>query len=114
MELAAVELLLWLGFALMIWALKDSLHRMESDLRDYQFPAIANCAVRRELIATPQHLIEPMGWYMDRQIYRYAIIDGRHYRFEHVSPAGMPLRLQDHQRWVAPGLVYTEAPVPAG
>ena len=113
MELAAIELLLWLGFALLIWALKDSLQRMESELLDYHFPAIAHCSVQRDRIATPQNLIEPMGWYLDRQIYRYAIIEGRHYRFDYVSPAGMPVRLSNDQRWIAPGLVYVESAVPA-
>ena len=112
MELAALELLLWLGFALLIWALKDSLQRMETEFREFQVSAAADRPARRELIATPQNLIEPMGWYLDRQIYRYAIIDGRHYRFDHISPAGMRFTLNEHQRWVAPGLVYTESPVP--
>ena len=112
MELAAIELLLWLGFALLIWALKDSLQQMETEFREFHFSAVADRSVRRELIATPQRLIEPMGWYLDRQIHRYAIIDGRHYRFDHISPADMRFTLNDQQRWVAPGLVYTESPVP--
>ena len=112
MELVAIEILLWLGFALLLWALKDSLQDIESEFRDYRFPLPAYCSVRRDLIATPQRLIEPMGQYLDEMIYRYAVINGRHYRFDYVCPAGMPFRLDDNQRWIAPGLVYTEAPVP--
>lgn len=111
MEMVAIELLLWLGFALLIWVLKDSLDQLESELHEYQFPAAAHRAVRRDRIVTPQHLIEPIGHYLDHMIYRYAIIDGRHYCFDHVCPAGMPLCLNDKQRWISPGLVYVEAPV---
>ncbi len=112
MDLVTIEILLWLGFALMLWALKDSLQDIESQIRDFHTPLSAHGAVRRELIATPQNLLEPMGRYLDQMIYRYAVIDGRHYCFDHVCPASMPVRLKDNQRWIAPGLVYVEAAVP--
>ncbi len=113
MERVALELLLRLGFVLMIWALKDSLQKMMAGLRDYHLPPAAHCAPQRNPIATPQRLIEPMGWYLDQPIHRYAIIEGRYYRFEFVSPAAIPLRLTSRQRWIEPGIVYTEAADPA-
>ena len=113
MQLFAIELLLWLGFALLLWALKDSLHQLESEMQSYQSSLRAPSGVSRRHIATPQNLIEPIGYYLGQPIHRYAVIDGRHYRFEYVCPDKMHLQLDDNQRWVAPGLVYQESPVPA-
>ena len=112
MELIAIDLILWLGFGLLLWALKDSFNTMQSDLRNFRQPLRPRAEAKRDALAVPQRLIDPIGHYLDQQIYRYAIIDGRHYRFDHVCSKEMATRLMDTQRWVAPGLVYVEAPLP--
>lgn len=112
MELIAIDLILWLGFGLLLWALKDSFKTMQSDLRNFRQPLRPRAEAKRDALAVPQRLIDPIGHYLDQQIYRYAIIDGRHYRFDHVCSKEMAMCLTETQRWVAPGLVYVEAPPP--
>jgi hypothetical protein len=112
MELIAIDLILWLGFGLLLWALKDSFKTIKSDLRNYRLPLRPRAEAKTSLIGTPQRLIDPIGHYLDQQIYRYAIIDGRHYRFDHVCSKEMVARLTETQRWIAPGLVNIEAPLP--
>jgi hypothetical protein len=85
---------------------------MQSDLRNFRQPLRPRAEAKRDALAVPQRLIDPIGHYLDQQIYRYAIIDGRHYRFDHVCSKEMATRLMETQRWVAPGLVYVEAPLP--
>ena len=113
MEMVAIELILWLGFGLLLWALKDSLQKIESDLRHYRLGRVGSDTLNRIQMAKPQRLMEPMGQYLDQPIYRYAIIDGRHYRSDHVCPRELTTtQLPQTQRWIAPGLIYTEAPLP--
>jgi len=112
MELIAIDLILWLGFGLLLWVLKDSFKNIQSDLRHYRQPLRPRAELKCDAIATPQRLIDPIGQYLDQPIYRYAIIDGRHYRFDHVCSKEMVTRLTETQRWIAPGLVYVEAPLP--
>ena len=112
MELIAIDLILWLGFGLLLWALKDSFKTIQSDLRNYHQQLRPRAEVKRIAIATPQRLIDPIGHYLDQQIYRYAIIEGQHYRFDYVCSKEMATRLTETQRWIAPGLVYVEAPLP--
>jgi len=112
MELIAIDLILWLGFGLLLWVLKDSFKNIQSDLRHYRQPLRPRAELKCDAIATPQRLIDPIGQYLDQPIYRYAIIDGRHYSFDHVCSKEMVTRLTETQRWIAPGLVYVEAPLP--
>ena len=89
MELIAIDLILWLGFGLLLWALKDSFKTIQSDLRNYHQPLRPRAEVKRIAIATPQRLIDPIGHYLDQQIYRYAIIEGQHYHFDYVCSKAM-------------------------
>lgn len=107
-----VELLLCLSLVLIVWAIKDSLQRLASELESEEREPFAPSRISPQRFATPQNLFEPIGRYLDQTIYRYAVIDGRHYRFEHVCPASQPMLLQASQRWIAPGLVYVESPAP--
>lgn len=111
MELVAIDLILWLGFGLLLWVLKDSLQNIDTDLRNYRLHRAGQPVNQGTVMTKPQRLMEPMGHYLDQPIYRYAIIDGRHYRFDHVCPRELASRLPEKQRWIAPGLVYVEAPL---
>lgn len=112
MEIAIIEIVLWLGFGLLLWALRESLNSVEIELHG---PPPARPA-RQPLppASKPQQLFEPIGRYADRIIHDFAVIDGRAYRFECVCPRREATRLERHQRWVAPGLVYAECALPPG
>lgn len=114
MDFLVIEILLWVGFALLIWALRESLHHIETEFELRGPPRAALSPSRRPAEASrPQQLIDPIGAYRGRVIHDYAIIDGRPYRFAHVCPWSQSNRLSGDQRWVSPGLVYVECSTPA-
>ena len=113
MELIAIDVILWVVFGLLLWVIKHNVQTMEADLRHYPLQQPRQISPRRNAIATPQRLIEPIGRYLGQPIYRYAIIDGRHYRFDFVCPKELMTPLSETQRCIAPGLVYSEAPIPS-
>ncbi len=111
MSLAIVEMLLWIGFGLVLWAMRDDLMQTESELRRSNlFPSSSGRRPDGSEPSQPQRVADPIGQYRGRTIHEYALIDGRHYRFAHVWPNQPPGRLARNQRWVAPGLVYVECP----
>jgi hypothetical protein len=114
MDFVIIELLLWAGLIFFFWVLKDNLGRMESDIDTIElFNQHKIAASSRNMpYARPDKVIDPIGSYQDAQIYRYAIINGKNYQFDHVFPSGKPALLQERQRCLAPGLVYTECPDP--
>ncbi len=112
MEIAIIEILLWLGFGLLLWALRESLNGVEIELHGPPPPPRAAKALPPA--SKPQQLFEPIGRYADRIIHEFAVIDGRGYRFECVCPRREATHLAQHQRWVAPGLVYAECALPPG
>lgn len=113
MELVAIDVILWVIFGLLLWVIKHNVQTMEADLRHYRLHQSREVSARRSEIATPQRLIEPIGRYLGQPIFHYAIIDGKHYRFDFVCPKERMPPLSGSQRFIAPGLVYTEAPVPS-
>ncbi len=110
MEIVIIEILLWLGFGLLLWALRESLNGVEIELQGP--PPGKPAAPTLPVASKPQQLLEPIGRYADRIIHDFAIIDGRIYRFECVCPPLQARGLGRHQRWVSPGLVYSECTVP--
>ena len=111
MDFLVIEILLWVGFALLIWALRESLHRIETEF-ELRGPPPTAPARRLADVSKPQQLIDPIGEYRGRLIHDYAIIDGRSYRFAHVCPWPQSARLPQDQRWISPGLVYVECAAP--
>lgn len=112
MNFLAIEILLWVGFALLIWALRESLSRIETEFELRGPPPGSPPAPRPAEVSKPQQLLDPIGQYRGRVIHDYAIIDGRPYRFAHVCPWNQTARLPRSQRWVSPGLVYVECAAP--
>ena len=110
MEIAIIEIVLWLGFGLLIWALLESLNGIELELQGP--PTARRAPMPLPPPSKPQQLFEPIGRYADRIIHEFAVIDGGGYRFECVCPRREATRLKRHQRWVAPGLVYAECALP--
>lgn len=110
MDQMIVELVLWTGFGLLIWAMYDSLTRLEAalDSRPQRHPGLG-----RVPASVPERLSEPIGEYRGQPIHDFALIEGRHYRFAHVWPHAPSAELDERQRWVAPGLVYFEYSPPA-
>ncbi len=114
MNLLVIEVLLWIGFGLILWAMRESLVQIESDL---QARASASASARRHANrippSHPQRLTVPIGRYDGWPIHEYALIEDRHYRFAHICPGTGAVGLAHNERWVAPGLVYVECPLPA-
>jgi len=110
MDAGLVEFILWVGFGLLIWALRDSLMRAEVQMS--LDPPSVSPRIKPTSFSSAQRLVEPMGFYLDQPIYRYAIIDGKHYRFDCVCPQGVVNQAGEQARYVAPGLVYVECAFP--
>lgn len=108
MSFASVELILWGCFALLIWGLRDSLSQVESEMNEQDVVLRSHKVAQRPHFCAPQNLTDPIGRYMDSQIYHYAFIDGKRYCFDHVCPAGMRERIGINERCIAPGLIYVE------
>ncbi len=109
MELLIIEVLLWIGFVFLLWAMRESLIRIEHDIEFRQPDATAPA---RPGPCQPQSLTDPIGQYHGQIIHEYAVIDGRQYRFDHVCPTPKRGSLPDDARWIAPGLVYIECALP--
>jgi len=108
MDFALIELILWAGLIFFFWALKDILGRVESDINE-----IAAHKHRRTsrlalpfAYARPEKMLDPIGSYKGQQIYRYAIINGKNYQFDHILPSGYPVDAVEGECCIAPGLVY--------
>lgn len=112
MELLIIETLLWIGFGFLLWAMRESLTRIEQEVE-----ARVHSPASRDVPTTPpggqpQRLIGPIGRYDGQTIHEYVVIDGRGYRFDHVCPAGSSVPASGDRRWVSPGLVYVECALP--
>ncbi len=114
MELLIIEMLLWIGFAFLLWAMRESLMRIEQEVESRGIRAANRRASVAEIPPAdqPQRLIGPIGRYDGHTIHEYAVINGRGYRFDHVCPSGSSLPASGDRRWVAPGLVYVECTLP--
>jgi hypothetical protein len=109
MDVVVIELLLWGGLIFFLWVLKDTMGKLESDIehsgRSASLPARTG---RSSTLASAESLLDPIGRYCDMPIYRYAIIDGKTYQFEHVCASCREISLGPRQRCLEPGLVYSE------
>lgn len=111
MNVLLIEVLLWACLLLFFWTLKDGLNNAESDLESMRLlrdPLRGPSAQQNLRYTRPQTVAEPIGSYGDEQIYRYAVIEGRTYEFDHVRPAGDMAALGPAERCLEPGLVYLE------
>lgn len=109
MNIVLIELILWTGLLFLFWALKDGLNKTESDI-DMLGRRHGRASMR---YWRPQQVAELIGSYRGEQIYRYAVIDGQTYQFDHVCPAETEMPIDANERCVAPGLVYRECEAPA-
>lgn len=112
MELLIIEILLWIGFGFLLWAMHESLMQIEEEVEGRTPRFTVGPLSQEVLYRQPQLLIDPIGQYRGQTIHDYAIIDGRRYRFDHVCQQAGARRLPGGQRWVAPGLVYVECAAP--
>ena len=111
MDLVLLELVCWAGLLFFFWALKEGLGHVESDIESmglvpngrHLLPANGPIPFDR-----PERVEELIGSYRDTQIFRFAVIHGRTYQFDRVSPPDLGMRLEADERCVAPGLVYQE------
>ncbi|HJV82684.1 hypothetical protein [Noviherbaspirillum sp.] len=111
MDLMLIELVLWGGLLFFFWALKDGLGNVESDIESLGLlPNAKNALSSQEDAGAshPERVAEVIGSYRDAQIYRYAVIQGRTYQFDHICPFERDIKLDAGERYVAPGLIYQE------
>lgn len=110
MEVVMIELVLWAGLIFFLWVLKDSLCRLESEIEQSDGARKAPASGNGHMLAraATQILAEPIGTYGGAPIYRYAIIDGKTYCFDHVCLCHAGTALAPDQRCLEPGLLYVE------
>ena len=108
MDILAIELLLWAVLIFFFWALKDGLGNIEADIESLGlFPSNKHRLVSARLrFEQPEKLSDVMGNYMGGQIYRYAVIAGEQYEFDHICPSQISSVIREGERCIAPGLVY--------
>jgi hypothetical protein len=107
MEIVLIELLLWVGLIFFFWALRDGLSHVDAETESQggggaivSQNAVALCFDR------PDKVSDPIGRYRDVPIYRYAVISGKKYQFEHILPWESFSMMLPEERCLAPGLVY--------
>lgn len=105
METIVIELLLWAGLLIFFWAMRDGLGDVESALDD---PDLGTHAHEGEgcQFDQPDTLLDAIGSYLDRPIYRYAVIGGKYYQFIHILTGDAIAAHDERERFLAPGLVY--------
>ncbi|TFV94921.1 hypothetical protein E4K72_18290 [Oxalobacteraceae bacterium OM1] len=115
MDLMLIELVLWGGLLFFIWALKDGLGKVESDIEELGvLPKRQDRAARRRKeFFQPEWTSEPIGRYLGSDIFRFVMVNGRHYEFSRVCPQGNEAEVESDEVLVVPGLVYEECAAPA-
>lgn len=111
MDLVLIELLLWGGLIFFFWALKDGLGSVETDIESMGLiknAKVAGVPAQLGRFARAEQMEDLIGSYMGKDIYRYAMIGGKRYRFDRVHPPSMMLALEADERFIDPGLVYQE------
>ena len=107
MEIILIELVLWAGFAVLFWVLRDKLKQPNtgtgSNTEQTGFGVSGHDAVHFD---RADELTEPIGTYQDAPIYLHARIGERNYEFSHVCAPEMRGEAQPDQRYLSPGLVY--------
>jgi len=106
MDIVLLELVLWAGLICFLWAMKDSLGKIESELEKSAAQRAAGRGLHGNDTAHADRLSDPIGRLGDATIYRFAMIDGQTYEFDHVA-ASRDATLATNQRWLPPGLVYS-------
>ena len=105
MEIQLIEFVLWLGFGFTVWALRASLSELEREIA-LRKTTLTNPGQTPASDSIPQQLTELIGYYLDAPIYRYAVIEGRSYRFDYICVKDQASQLSIDQRWIMPGLAY--------
>lgn len=108
MDLIVIEIFLWAVLIFFFWVLKGGLSHVEADIEElglFPMRPRTHISVSRPY-DLPDKLMDAIGSYRDAPIYRYAIIGGQPYQFDHVCPPGGEKSGQEGQRCVAPGLIY--------
>lgn len=106
METIVIELLLWAGLLVFFWAMRDSLAEIEDDPDQQRRVHPRDNDPAAVEFDEPETLLDAIGSYLDRPIYRYAIIGGKYYQFIHILTGASLVDHDERERLVAPGLVY--------
>jgi hypothetical protein len=108
MESLLPLLLLWAGFLLVLWWVRNGLDGVEASLleaRSHQ-PAIGATSACQGRFDKPDMVAEVIGQYMDTPIYRRIVKAGVDYEFDHIDPPGGSISRRPNERYLTPGIVY--------
>jgi hypothetical protein len=105
MDIVLLELVLWAGLICFLWVMKDSLGKIESELEKSAARKAAGRVLGGDGPVHADRLSEPIGRLGDATIYRFAVIDGQTFEFDHVA-VRKDTPLLPAQRWLPPGLIY--------
>jgi hypothetical protein len=103
-----LPLLLWAGFLLVLWWVRNGLDGVEASLleaRSHQ-PAKGATSADQGRFDKADMVDEVIGQYMDTPVYRRIVIAGIDYEFDHIDPAGCAISHRPKERYLTPGIVY--------
>ena len=114
MDLIAIELVLWAALIFFFWVLKDGLGNVEDDIEALGFNSQRRLSIASKHFSydRPERVMEAIGNYMDSQIYRYVVIAGENYQFDHIYSSESAIQPEEGQRCLEPGLVYVRCDAP--
>ena len=107
MEIVLIELIFWAGLVFFFWMLRDDLNNQKIELETQKRNAdwrIANILLSH--FDRADTLSELIGRYLDKPIYRSAVINGTPYKFKHILPQGSFSIMNAEECCLEPGLVY--------
>ncbi len=108
MDLIAIELLLWAALIFFFWIMKDELGNVEDAIEALGFNSQRRITSvsKRFSYDKPEQVMDAIGNYMGSQIYRYVVISGEKYQFDHIYSPNSAIQPEEDQRCLEPGLVY--------
>jgi len=115
METLIVELCLWALLIFFFWAFRQSIKHMKINIEALgllESGQLAKPTPAHRIYDQPDKVLEVIGRYQEAPIYRYAMIDGQLYRFDHIDPVGPAAPLENENRCLAPGLIYVPISAP--
>jgi hypothetical protein len=108
MESLLPLLLLWAGFLLVLWWVRNGLDGVEASLLEAKSrqPAKGATSAYQGRFDKADMVAEVIGQYMRTPIYRRIVIAGVDYEFDHIDPPGGAISRRPKERYLTPGIVY--------
>jgi hypothetical protein len=108
MESLLPLLLLWAGFLLVLWWVRNGLDGVEASLLEAKShqPAEGVTSAYQGRFDKADMVAEVIGQYMGTPIYRRIVIAGVVYEFDHFELRGGAISRRPNERYLTPGIVY--------